>query len=480
MTTPDRVIPETSLTYLGTLDDRVEAYPWANTKSKLLSAYYLRYTLMRHVLLGGPLILNDGYLIQNQLCLTALRSNADFGLRYLIDMGYVHVLTTGDDIVASLEARGENVATIGAVTRSAEWRSELRPKLAEINRLLRSRRLHIQRPRHDTSEAFLVTMMRLRNRTATDIGLPTHMSDELTWIFEEFDSVTDSDRRSGKRSGPRSLWEQMLTRLVADGRISSEVRRRFMNLANEAYHFSFATCIAADRPEAVGVETAISPALDEICDTAEVLAEDIVLLPRMELPAAISFTNPRKVHEILIPGHDLYQTKVQYLSDQALYLGGKVPRDHYESTLRLYGRRISEHFGKNIELGAAVETGLSVFVFGAQQALKRLGVPEEILNSADTVADIISRANQWLDSNGLPPVPETIVGGIGILGEKVALPMVTQRLWVKYLDWRILRSIEKPEWVRIARSARRTTPFISATIDKSKAEQDLKDVPIFR
>ncbi|MEX0346310.1 MAG: hypothetical protein AB3N20_15405 [Rhizobiaceae bacterium] len=421
---------------------------------------------MRHVLFGGPLLLHDGYLIQNKHCLAALKGNADNGLRYLIDTGYVNLLTSNDGPVSSLEKRADKVPSIAAVIRSGEW-PEIRQTLKEIERGLERRNLLKLFPKLNFSESIIRGIRQISSKKdVREFGLENEFRDAYFRTNDAFVEELEKDH-----DAPRSKWEAATEKLKNDGVISIAAKNRLMNIANEVYHYRFASCLAAESDKPVAVETAVSPAFDEILDTAELSHEQLASLPSFQLPTSLSFANTRKIHEVLYPGHELYDAKTAYLNDLYLYGSRRIGLDHFESSAKRYARLVSSHFGRSIEISATMDTGLSLFVFGISERLKQLGVPEQIASRIGIESGAFTGLVDYLKENNLESALDTISGGVGIIGEKIALPMLTKRIISKRIELGMYRKIENEDWRRKIAANLSATKFASVVIDQQKAQE---------
>jgi len=471
-----RIYPEDSATYMGVFDDQVELNPWPGTKKYFSSDQYIQYTLMRHVILGGPLLLNDGYLIQSSFCRKALQSNGDNGLRYLIDIGYVSLLTTPDGPVASLEKRAKTVPSIEQVISSSAWK-ELRGTLIEIERNLERRNLLVPFPNLNFSASILRGFNTVGSKkNVAEIGLEPGLQDPFNRAIEIF-----SQRAETEEMGPRSLWQSTLDDMQKSHGLSAIAKSRLMNLANEIYHYRMSSCIAAESDKTIAVETAVSPAFDEILETAEMSHTDISAMPNFNLPLALSFANVRKIHELLHPGHKIYNAKTEYLNDLYLYGVGKIPRDQFESSAKHYARLVSEHFGKSITLGATLDAGLSILVLGAKESLKYSGIPAELVNKIGTSPEAIDQIKDFIETNGLNSnMMDFINGGIGIISDSLLLPMITKKIIAKNFQWSMYRSIESGDWLKKIKRNNGVTKFASVVIDRNKAISINQGLPSFK
>ena len=78
-----------ALTYLGTLDDVVQRYPW-NIE---IGLQQFNQMLIRKALLGEKIIINDGYLLNHPFARQALLNPTSSPLKALIEANFVQVMS---------------------------------------------------------------------------------------------------------------------------------------------------------------------------------------------------------------------------------------------------------------------------------------------------------------------------------------------------------------------------------------------------
>ena len=109
-----------SLTYVGTLDDVVERFPWQFDAD----INYFNQLLVRKAILGEKILINDGYLLNNCAARQAILNPSCSPLTSLIEQGFVRILSRNADLVSLPEKMADQgVASFNVLKNSAEWPS---------------------------------------------------------------------------------------------------------------------------------------------------------------------------------------------------------------------------------------------------------------------------------------------------------------------------------------------------------------------
>ena len=78
--------------YVGLFDDKVNDYPW----QKPITLDYFNEVLIKQSLLGKPMAINDGYLLNYEAGRTALVDDTKSPLRELINSGFIVMLSRNE------------------------------------------------------------------------------------------------------------------------------------------------------------------------------------------------------------------------------------------------------------------------------------------------------------------------------------------------------------------------------------------------
>lgn len=429
-----------SLTYLGTFDDVVQRYPWAAPVNEA----YLRTMIVRHVLFGGRLLLNDGYLVMHPLLQRALVQGAKNPLLGLIEEGFLAVLSTQEDIVSSIDARAESgVQSFVALRKSSIW-DDVAPTLNAVSNRLRERKLFLAWPRKDMGSGFAAAMLRARGpesavRPLTEIGLngvPKQLADRVFSRFEETASRTTE--------ALRTRWEEISREEVDRAFLLNRGRamRELMGFANEAYHFNFASCLSAERDETVGVETRYSEAFDELLDTPEIEYDKLRGFAPLKTPNHPALFDAAKLRDFIVEGYPSFRKKAAYLEAQTQFLNGRIDGKHFEDASKEYARHIAEYFGAD-------------YVADKQSFVVSLA-----LFSGTTVAGL-----------ALTPVAGAALGAVVFVAEQFVAPHVLRKVSVRQIEAQVRR--RRYDGQRLSRQR----VLASVMIDKGKAQSLVASLP---
>ncbi len=256
------------LTYAGTLDDVCQRYP----RNALLSEDFYLKVLLRHVVYGHGLILNDGYLVANPYFRRAL-SLGNASLAYsLIEAGVIRILSIGDDIEASILRRAESgVSSHQRLVASEEWR-QIRANIARLSDAQRAIGAGLPWPSHDMTDCFLKLMRRTRDRAASSLGLSGNQGRVYPLLVDRLEGALQA-----RWAAPRTQWEDLCRDALLRGEIDDAALASFMAIANEAYHIGFTACLSFGAGVDLAVETFKTGAFDELLGLSSHRVRDVAM-----------------------------------------------------------------------------------------------------------------------------------------------------------------------------------------------------------
>lgn len=429
-----------SLTYLGTFDDVVQRYPWAAPVNEA----YLRIMIVRHVLFGGRLLLNDGYLVMHPLLQRALVQGAKNPLLGLIDEGFLAVLSSKDDIVSSIEARASSgVESFVKLRDSPVW-AEMAPTLSAVSNRLRERKLFLSWPRKDMGSGFAAAMSRARGpddapRPLPDIGLDRTPKGVAERVFGRFQETAARTTEALRTRWENIAQEEVDRAFMLDKR---KAMRELMGLANEAYHFNFASCLSAEREEVVGVETRYSEAFDELLDTPEIDFDRLRGFAPLKTPHHPALFDAAKLRDFIVEGYPSFRKKAAYLDAQSRFLSGRIDGRQFEDASTEYARHIGEYFGADYKSDRqSFMVSLALF-------------------SGATVAGL-----------ALTPAAGAALGAVAFVAEQFVAPHILRKVSVRQIEGQIKR--RRYDGRRLSRRH----ALASVMIDKGKASSLAAAIP---
>lgn len=350
-------ISKEAYTYLGVLDDAVSRYPWQFR----LTGKTLDYLLAVELIHGKPVLLNDGYLVNNEIARTALMQH-DGLLWELIERGFLRIMARGGSQYGLHEMPLRMAPTIptfrdlvGDRVAGARW-SELQPRLKRLDRRLREAEHLIDWPHFDAGSGFLALTQNLVERQATPhaLGIGRHVG---RCTFESFLKRV-VDRLQHDTQGARSTWE-VLARQYADDPAHTNrpelFMRALMNLANELYHYNMGIMLTAERDASVSVQTQTSPAFDDLLipPGLRFLVTELSQLPRLNVPLTVAEADPLRLARILDEDLPVYDARSTWIALRDAWETAEPPaRAALDYEVRqageLYARRLSEHLGAHV------------------------------------------------------------------------------------------------------------------------------------
>lgn len=315
------------LTYAGTLDDRVQAFPWPSAP---VDRDTMTFEILSALMHDRPLLLNDGYLVANQQMLASL-VNVETGLMpILIRGGFIRLFTRGEsiDIPAGIEAAAASgVTTHAELVRSKEW-ATARPGLEELGR--DASRHCVRWPRRSMGWLFHAVLTSVLDRNERQLGLERDARDTLDRATAEYERRLDHTRFAAARTHWQKSVESVTT--------STRIRTVMMNLANEAYHVAYS--IAAT--ESLGTDTL------RVATAYSLAFKDYLDFPAGR-PKVDDATLARLASLMLVPPRIEDDTRGAFLQE---FFGRGDLRDEFAAHRREYLRSIDE-LARGGALGAA-------------------------------------------------------------------------------------------------------------------------------
>lgn len=285
-----------SYTYMGLLDDSVSRFPWRFK----VDAETLNYLLVVELIHGKPVLLNDGYLINNPLARAALLSRNGL-LWELVRNGFVRVMSRGGDEfpLQDMPLRmAPTIPTFDAITHNrvagAHW-PDIHDALTRLDGQLRRAKHLVAWPAFDVGSGFLALVENLRERRASAhvLGLGRHVGKNTFTSF--IDEV--AERLARDTTAARTVWEQTAVKYAQDANHTNTPElfvHALMNLANEMYHYNMGILLTADHGANVSVQTQTSAAFDDLLipPSLKFLLQDVPDLPRLHVSMSVMQVNP--------------------------------------------------------------------------------------------------------------------------------------------------------------------------------------------
>lgn len=298
--------------YCGLLDDKlVDAYP------DFGSPMFFDRILAKSLFFGGGLYLNDGYLFMNPSAQEQLRRPNSL-LSVMLSQGYVRIFTRCDSVeqLAQLPATSM-VPAHQAFANSNAW-SNFQPIW---QRCVADawRDGHVKswgRPRNHRIQSSFYQRLLAKAEYPSELGLdcpPAVLLQMRTLLLTPKDQA-NHPAQGFARTRYEQAMEACLASFAADDAARTAIRRGLMQLANEAYHYSFGVSLSWQTGVPVAVDTTISQAFDEFVNRPRITFANWELIPSVGVRLdAGAFADGALFRDLMDPASDVYQAKALFL-----------------------------------------------------------------------------------------------------------------------------------------------------------------------
>ncbi len=203
---------------------------------------------------GDPLIVNDGYLLNNPALRRAIIEPKLSPFCALVEAGFVKILSRNEGAVEHLAdvMAGQGITSAEGLVADPEYVGEYQPALAQWSAHLNSGFFDWFRPwpayRTDAVYRKLASegLDRLADRDVVNL--------EVLKLFRE---------ELGDRVGSRTAWEETAESLVRDEKLASRTHQQLMAAANEVYQYTWG-CVLADKNNPMSVQTRLPQLLSDL------------------------------------------------------------------------------------------------------------------------------------------------------------------------------------------------------------------------
>jgi hypothetical protein len=369
--------------------------------------------LLFTMIAGDPLVINDGYLLQNPAVREAIMRPEDSPFRRLVECGFVRVLSRNGGAIERLAETMANQNTTSAeqLLEDQLYREEYQPALAQWSEELNSGYFDWFRawPAHRTDHVY-------GKMGSTIIDALRDRGPELRPEIERFVDVLGDD------VGSRTAWEDTARKLREQGLLSPVVFERLMAGANEAYQYAWG-CALADAQNPTSVQTRVPRFLSELDlteaePTADARSSVTVFVPALE-PASKGVAGQwDELARAASPASDANRAKREYLTALSKYFAGDERVDHRQmkDLASEYSQTLARTFGhkktKKVQAGldvtfAALSTVGSIALTGPVGVAIGVGLTASGLGAshAPPAQKLIARLGQTKPRKWIREVP---------------------------------------------------------------------------
>jgi hypothetical protein len=228
-------------TYFGLLDDFSERHKDAGVGS----LPNLNTHLLTAALFAGPLLINDGYLLNHPILQHAVINPDSSPLCRLVESGFVRILTRNKGELGTLanQMADEDIESAQRLVRQGTYRKNLKPALDRWTERLGVGEPWVSFqdwPRAHVSQLFAglatTALGRAIDRTPEESRKP----------LVEFGKAFQAEGPSANRTA----WERTASRRREEGKLHSDVHNALMLMANESYQYAWGCALSEDGNDA--------------------------------------------------------------------------------------------------------------------------------------------------------------------------------------------------------------------------------------
>jgi hypothetical protein len=213
------------------------------------------------VIAGDPLVVNDGYLLNNPALRRAILQPEVSPFRALVEAGFVKILSRNEGAIESLAETmaNQNIVSAQQLVEEPGYVNEYQPALARWSTYLNSGYFDWSR------------QWPSRRSDGVYRKLASESLDRLAGGALVHDAVVDSEGvrqfrcELGESVGSRTAWEETARALVGRDKLTLEAYKQLMATANEVYQYTWG-CLLADKYNPMSVQTRLPQLLSEKLD----------------------------------------------------------------------------------------------------------------------------------------------------------------------------------------------------------------------
>jgi len=304
---------------------------------------------------GDPLVINDGYLLQNPAVREAIMCPEASPLRQLVECRFVLIISRNGGAIERLAEKmaNQNITSAEQLLEDRRYREEYQPALAEWSAELNSGFFDWFRawPEHRTDHVY-------GKMGSTVIDGLLDRSAELRPEIEVFVETL------GDAVCSRTAWEDTARSLREQDLLSPVVFEQLMEGANEAYQYAWG-CALADAQNPTSVQTRVPRFLSELDlteaePTADARSPVTVFAPNLK-PALKGVAGRwDELARAATTASEANSAKRQYLTALSKYFAGdeSVTHKQMKDLAREYSQILARTFGH--KRAKKVRTGVDV------------------------------------------------------------------------------------------------------------------------
>jgi len=292
-------------TYSGLLDDSLLRY-----NPDVLGARFFNKMIVKNLLFGGGIYLNDGYLVNHPVARAHLRNDRSL-LRVMIATNFIRILTRAGSPDALIDmphamARSGNASFI-ELTRSAEW-DDFSPVYTRICEGAFYAANPRPWPNYDMSIGYTKLIGRIFDHAPSRLGLRLIDADQLSRLRAAY----FAERPEAGNS--RHKYEVAVRAIADETRAPVLAARELMDIGNQAYHYNFGLALTAEEDDGIAVDTTVGMAFDELLRTRAVERGQLENIPLVRVPDELPLDEGELFWPFTDPSSEVARAKRDYLT----------------------------------------------------------------------------------------------------------------------------------------------------------------------
>ncbi len=335
--------------YCGLLDDFAIRH---RDGHPIVTLDQLNEHLVFTMIAGDPLVINDGYLLQNQAIREAIMRPDASPFRRLVECGFVRILSRNGGAIERLAETmaNQNITSAEQLLADRRYQEQYQPALAQWSEELNSGYFDWLRvwPKHRTDHVY-------GKMGSTIIDALLDRAAKLKPEIELFVETLGDAVRS------RTAWEDTARTLLKQDRLSPAVHEQLMAGANEAYQYAWG-CALADDQNPTSVQTRVPRFLSELDladaePTSDPRHPVTLFVPNLK-PALKGIAGQwDEFARAVSPASDVNRAKRHYRRALSKYFAGddSVTNQQMKELARAYSQTLARTFGHKTKVQAGAD-----------------------------------------------------------------------------------------------------------------------------
>ena len=401
--------------YCGLLDDFAIRHRDRRAITRLEK---LNDHLVFSVIAGDPLVVNDGYLLQNPAVREAIVNPGRSPFRQLVECGFIRILSRNGGAIEQLaQAMAEqNISSAEQLLSDPRYQHEYQPTLASWSVELNTGFFDWFRawPTYRTDHVFGLM-------AASIIRSLLDMRGEQRREIETFRDTL------GDAVGSRTAWEDTARALLGSKQLSRVIYDELMAGANEAYQYAWG-CMLADTQNPMSVQTGVPRFLSEFdlvdgAPTDEMRHPVTLFVPQLDVASKGIGRRWDLFAQAVHPASDVSRAKRRFLQALTKYNTGDgvaeqemraIATEYSQTLARAFARKRKAQVGFDITF-AALSIGTSVALTGGLGVAIGVGITAAGLTGSyvPPAQNLIARLGQTQPRKWIQQLPAAEAARIG-------------------------------------------------------------------